>query len=64
MILNNVSSDMIVFHYFQVSGAMPAKPCSSFAHFGFDDQLMTAIRKSDYVQPTPIQCQVLSTYLL
>ncbi|KAK3713732.1 hypothetical protein QZH41_008859, partial [Actinostola sp. cb2023] len=41
----------------EVSGAMPTRPCISFAHFGFDEQLMTAIRKSEYTQPTPIQCQ-------
>nr|XP_033774047.1 ATP-dependent RNA helicase DDX42 isoform X2 [Geotrypetes seraphini] len=41
----------------RVSGAAPPKPCSSFAHFGFDEQLMHQIRKSEYTQPTPIQCQ-------
>ncbi|MEQ2200415.1 hypothetical protein XENOCAPTIV_028946, partial [Xenoophorus captivus] len=40
-----------------VSGAAPPKPCTSFAHFGFDEQLMHQIRKSEYTQPTPIQCQ-------
>lgn len=43
---------------FQVSGAAPPKPSTSFAHFGFDEQLMHQIRKSEYTQPTPIQCQV------
>ena len=42
----------------QVSGALPTRPSISFAHFSFDEQLMGAIRKSDYTQPTPIQCQV------
>ncbi len=42
----------------QVSGAAPPKPATSFAHFGFDEQLMHQIRKSEYTQPTPIQCQV------
>uniref|UniRef100_A0A671YBK8 ATP-dependent RNA helicase DDX42 n=1 Tax=Sparus aurata TaxID=8175 RepID=A0A671YBK8_SPAAU len=28
-----------------------------FAHFSFDEQLMHQIRKSEYTQPTPIQCQ-------
>ena len=42
----------------QVSGAAPPKPSTSFAHFGFDEQLMHQIRKSEYTQPTPIQCQV------
>ncbi|XP_029429535.1 ATP-dependent RNA helicase DDX42 [Rhinatrema bivittatum] len=41
----------------RVSGAAPPRPCSSFAHFGFDEQLMHQIRKSEYTQPTPIQCQ-------
>lgn len=41
----------------KVSGADPPKPGSSFGHFGFDEQLMHQIRKSEYTQPTPIQCQ-------
>uniref|UniRef100_A0A3B3RGF3 ATP-dependent RNA helicase DDX42 n=1 Tax=Paramormyrops kingsleyae TaxID=1676925 RepID=A0A3B3RGF3_9TELE len=41
----------------RVSGAAPPKPGTSFAHFGFDEQLMHQIRKSEYTQPTPIQCQ-------
>ncbi|RVE69850.1 hypothetical protein OJAV_G00082100 [Oryzias javanicus] len=41
----------------RVSGAAPPKLCTSFAHFGFDEQLMHQIRKSEYTQPTPIQCQ-------
>ncbi|XP_033883359.2 ATP-dependent RNA helicase DDX42 [Acipenser ruthenus] len=41
----------------RVSGAAPPKPCTSFAHFGFDEQLMHQIRKSEYTKPTPIQCQ-------
>ncbi|KAK5884729.1 hypothetical protein CesoFtcFv8_018520 [Champsocephalus esox] len=41
----------------RVSGAVPPKPCTSFAHFSFDEQLMHQIRKSEYTQPTPIQCQ-------
>jgi len=39
----------------RVSGASPPKPVSSFAHFGFDEALMKAIRKSEFSQPTPIQ---------
>ncbi|TRY98962.1 hypothetical protein DNTS_001232, partial [Danionella cerebrum] len=42
----------------KVSGAAAPKPATSFAHFGFDEQLMHQIRKSEYTQPTPIQCQV------
>ncbi|CAI9535976.1 unnamed protein product [Staurois parvus] len=41
----------------RVSGAAPPRSLSSFAHFGFDEQLMHQIRKSEYTQPTPIQCQ-------
>ncbi|KAM4531713.1 ATP-dependent RNA helicase DDX42 isoform 1-T1 [Odontesthes bonariensis] len=41
----------------RVSGAAPPKPSTSFAHFVFDEQLMHQIRKSEYTQPTPIQCQ-------
>ncbi|XP_048102637.1 ATP-dependent RNA helicase DDX42 isoform X2 [Alosa alosa] len=41
----------------RVSGAAPPKPCTSFAHFSFDEQLMHTIRKSEFTQPTPIQCQ-------
>ncbi|EDO43557.1 predicted protein, partial [Nematostella vectensis] len=43
----------------KVSGAMPARPCISFAHFGFDEQMMASIRKLEYTQPTQIQCQAL-----
>lgn len=41
----------------RVSGFAPPNPTSSFAHFGFDDELMAVIRKSEYTQPTPIQAQ-------
>ncbi|XP_052247300.1 ATP-dependent RNA helicase DDX42-like [Dreissena polymorpha] len=40
-----------------VSGLAPPRPVCSFAHFGFDDALVEAIRKSEYSQPTPIQAQ-------
>ena len=43
----------------RVSGASPPKPVSSFGHFGFDEPLMKAIRKSDFSQPTPIQSQAI-----
>ena len=42
----------------RVSGPSPPKPVTSFAHFGFDEQLMKTIRKMEYTQPTPIQAQV------
>ena len=41
----------------KVSGHLPPKPVCSFAHFNFDDQLMKAIRKANFIQPTPIQAQ-------
>ncbi|UYV76276.1 DDX42, partial [Cordylochernes scorpioides] len=41
----------------KVTGPSPPKPVSSFGHFGFDDNLLKVIRKSDYIQPTPIQAQ-------
>ncbi|XP_068633390.1 ATP-dependent RNA helicase DDX42 [Battus philenor] len=39
----------------KVTGPDPPRPVSSFAHLGFDEQLMKAIRRSEYTQPTPIQ---------
>ncbi|VDP30272.1 unnamed protein product [Heligmosomoides polygyrus] len=39
----------------RVGGFHPPKPVCSFAHFGFDKQLMDVIRKSEYEQPTSIQ---------
>ncbi|XP_045536772.1 ATP-dependent RNA helicase DDX42 [Papilio machaon] len=39
----------------KITGPDPPRPVSSFAHLGFDEQLMKAIRKSEYTQPTPIQ---------
>ncbi|CAL1547537.1 unnamed protein product [Lymnaea stagnalis] len=41
----------------KVSGLSPPRPVSSFGHFGFDEALLGAIRKSEYTQPTPIQAQ-------
>jgi ATP-dependent RNA helicase DDX42 len=40
-----------------VSGTNPPKPVSSFAHFNFDDKLLKAIIKAEYISPTPIQAQ-------
>ena len=45
----------------RVSGPSPPRPVTSFAHFGFDEVLMRAIRKLEYTQPTPIQAQVRSS---
>ncbi|KAG6454860.1 hypothetical protein O3G_MSEX008919 [Manduca sexta] len=39
----------------KITGPDPPKPVSSFAHLGFDEQLMKAIRRSEYTQPTPVQ---------
>lgn len=47
----------------RVGGFHPPKPVCSFAHFGFDKQLMDAIRKSEYEQPTPIQAQAIPSAL-
>ena len=47
----------------RVAGAVPPKPVSSFAHFGFEETLMKAIRKSDFSQPTPIQAQAIPAIL-
>ena len=47
-----------LYHVFQVSGILPAKPVTSFAHFGLEQNLIKAIRKAGYTQPTPIQAQV------
>lgn len=41
----------------QVTGFAASKPVTSFGHFGFDEALLKAVRKSDYTQPTPIQAQ-------
>ncbi|XP_046846143.1 ATP-dependent RNA helicase DDX42-like isoform X2 [Xenia sp. Carnegie-2017] len=41
----------------KVSGAEPPRPAASFAHFCFDEALLTAIRKSEYTKPTAIQSQ-------
>src|SRR5699024_8234800 len=47
----------------QVSGPAPPKPCTSFAHFGFDERLMRVVRKMEYTQPTPIQAQAVPAAL-
>ena len=43
----------------QTSGASPSKPCVSFAYFGFDQHLMSAIQRSGFTEPTPIQAQAI-----
>ncbi|XP_034937557.1 ATP-dependent RNA helicase DDX42 [Chelonus insularis] len=47
----------------KVTGAAAPKPVVSFGHFGFDDAIMKAIRKSEYTQPTPIQSQAIPAAL-
>lgn len=47
----------------KVTGPVPPKPVTSFGHFGFDDALIKAIRKSEYTQPTAIQAQAIPTAL-
>ncbi|XP_059619900.1 ATP-dependent RNA helicase DDX42 [Phlebotomus argentipes] len=47
----------------RVTGLVPPHPVASFAHFNFDENLMKAIRKADYTQPTPIQAQAIPAAL-
>lgn len=47
----------------QVSGLKPPKPVTSFGHLGFDDKLLSAIRKQHFTNPTPIQAQGVPTVL-
>ena len=47
----------------KVSGPSAPYPVTSFAHFGFDDALLKAIRKIEYSQPTPIQAQAVPAAL-
>lgn len=47
----------------KVTGPVPPKPVTSFAHFGFDEPLMKTIRKSEYTQPTSIQSQAIPAAL-
>ncbi|PAV82698.1 hypothetical protein WR25_16192 [Diploscapter pachys] len=47
----------------RVGGLLPPNPVCSFAHFGFDEYLMEAIRRSEYEKPTPIQAQAVPAAL-
>lgn len=47
----------------KVSGPQAPAPVCSFAHFNFDEALMKAIRKSEFVSPTPIQAQAIPAAL-
>lgn len=46
-----------------VSGYNVPKPCISFAHFGFDEDLMNAIVKAGYTEPSAIQRQAIPAAL-
>jgi ATP-dependent RNA helicase DDX42 len=47
----------------RVSGADTAKPCISFAHFGFEEALMETIRRAGYSEPSGIQQQAIPVAL-
>ncbi|KAF8948524.1 ATP-dependent RNA helicase ddx42, partial [Haplosporangium bisporale] len=47
----------------RVSGADVAKPCISFAHFGFEEALMETIRRAGYSEPSGIQRQAMPVAL-
>jgi ATP-dependent RNA helicase DDX42 len=40
-----------------------AKPCVSFAHFGFDQELLDAVIKAGYTEPSAIQRQAIPVAL-
>lgn len=46
-----------------VTGHSIAKPCLSFAHFGFDDDLLNGIIKAGYTEPSAIQRQAIPVAL-
>lgn len=46
-----------------VTGSNPPKPCISFAHFGFDEDLMDAIARCGYTEPSGIQRQAIPVAL-
>ncbi|KAI8883139.1 DEAD-domain-containing protein [Backusella circina FSU 941] len=46
-----------------VTGHAIPKPCISFAHFGFDEDLMNAIIKANYTEPSAIQKQAIPVAL-
>ncbi|CAO3612041.1 unnamed protein product [Cunninghamella echinulata] len=47
----------------RVSGSQVPKPCISFAHFGFDEDLINAIVKAGYTEPSGIQKQAIPVVL-
>eukprot|EP00041_Stephanoeca_diplocostata_P023722 m.588588 g.588588 ORF g.588588 m.588588 type:complete len:791 (+) comp22365_c0_seq16:126-2498(+) len=48
----------------KVSGFEPPKPIVSFAHCGFDPELIAVIQRQGYSTPTPIQAQAVPIGLL
>ncbi|KAI8360852.1 P-loop containing nucleoside triphosphate hydrolase protein [Choanephora cucurbitarum] len=46
-----------------VSGHDVVKPCISFGHFGFDEDLMNAVIKAGYTEPSAIQKQAIPVAL-
>src|SRR2546421_8272858 len=60
----NLINDILCFSTdMHVSGVDVAKPCISFAHFGFDEALLDVIIKHGYSEPTGIQKQVFCLFL-
>ncbi|KAI9254061.1 P-loop containing nucleoside triphosphate hydrolase protein [Sporodiniella umbellata] len=47
----------------RVTGNRAPKPCISFAHFGFDEDLMDTIIKAGYTEPSVIQRQAIPSAL-
>ncbi|KAG0368451.1 ATP-dependent RNA helicase ddx42 [Gamsiella multidivaricata] len=47
----------------RVSGADVARPCISFAHFGFEEALIETIRRAGYTEPSGIQRQAIPVAL-
>ncbi|GJJ75691.1 ATP-dependent RNA helicase DDX42 [Entomortierella parvispora] len=47
----------------RISGVAVAKPCISFAHFGFEEALMETIRRAGYSEPSGIQQQAIPVAL-
>lgn len=46
-----------------MTGYSPPRPCVSFAHFGFDSELISIIKKSEFTKPTAIQSQAIPALL-
>ena len=46
-----------------VTGSEPPAPCVSFAHFGFDEEVMATIIKAGYTEPSAIQKQAIPVAL-